>query len=124
MKDIILSIKIVFLFLRTREKDFIFRLTNMGLFKEPDLLKTKLKKISSFIIAFFPMIFIVIYDKSSVIESFVKSSVINLSFVTDIITFVMVIITVLIILSVVLTVYVFNFISNQKSINDINKSDE
>lgn len=124
MKDIILSIKIVFLFLRTREKEFISRLTNMGLFKEPDLLKTKLKKISSFIIAFFPMIFIVIYDKSGVIERFVKSSDINLSFVTHIITFVMVIITVLIILSVVLTVYVFNFISNQKSINDINKSDK
>ena len=124
MKDIILSIKIVFLFLRTREKDFISRLTNMGLFKKPDLLRTKLKKISSFIIAFFPMILIVIYDKSSVVESFVKQSVINLSFVTDIITFVMVIITGLIILSVVLTVYVFNFISNQKSINDINKSDE
>lgn len=70
------------------------------------------------------MILIVIYDKSSVVESFVKQSVINLSFVTDIITFVMVIITGLIILSVVLTVYVFNFISNQKSINDINKSDE
>lgn len=70
------------------------------------------------------MIFIVIYDKSGVIERFVKPSVINLSFVTHIITFVMVIITVLIILSVVLTVYVFNFISNQKSINDINKSDE
>ena len=40
------SIKIAFLFLRTREKDFISRLTNMGLFKEPDLLTTKLKKIS------------------------------------------------------------------------------
>lgn len=113
MKDIFLSFKIVFLFL-TREKDFNSYLTNIGLFDEPNLLKTRLKKISTFIISFFPMTFILIYDKSGVTEYFAKTFFINSSF-AYIITAALVSITVLIILSIVLFLYVFNFVLKHKS---------
>lgn len=117
MKDVFLSIKIVFLFL-TREKNLNSYLTNIGLFDEPDLLKTRLRKISTFIISFFPMTFIFIYYKSGVAEYFAKTFFIN-SFFAYIITTAMVFITVfitgLIILSIVLFAYVFNFVLKHKS---------
>lgn len=113
MKDVFLSIKIVFLFL-TRGKNLNSYLTNVGLFDEPDLLKTRLRKISTFIISFFPMTFMFIYYNSGVAEYFAKTFFIN-SFFAYIITTAMVSITCLIILSIVLFAYVFNFVLKHKS---------
>lgn len=114
MKNIILSIKIVLIFI-IQEKKFNSFLTNICLFDEPDLLKTKLKKISSFIVAFLPMLFIFIYDKISFVEQLSRTLNIKAIWIIHIITFLMVIISVLVIITIVLFIYVLNYISKRKS---------
>lgn len=111
MKNIILSFKI-FLYFFIKEKRFNDFLTEVYLLDNPNLLKTKLKKIYTYIISFSPIIFIFVYDKIGFIELFLKKHNINTLCMSDIIMFVLVIISVLMLTAVVLVIYILKFISN------------
>lgn len=114
MQTVIMSIKIVLVFLFYPQKMNCF-FEKAYWFKDHNLLKEKLKKITCFIIAFFPMTFFWIFDKSGFVKQAFKTLNVNSQWITYFIDFSLVLITVLIILIIVLVIYVLNFILKHKN---------
>lgn len=114
MQTVIMSIKIVLVFLFYPPKIDCF-LEKAYWFRNHDFLKIKLKKITYFIIAFFPMTFFWIYDKSGFIKQALKTLNVNSQWIISFINFSLVLITVLIILIIVLFIYVSHFMLKHKN---------
>lgn len=114
MQTVIMSIKIVLVFLFYPPKMNCF-FEKAYWFRDHNLLEANLKKITCFIIAFFPMTFFWIYDKSGFVKQALRTLGVNPRWTAYFITFGLVLITVFLILIIVLVIYVLNFILKHKN---------
>lgn len=120
MNNIILSLKMVFLFFAHEDKLKSFLQQNC-LIEEHDFLVEKSRKISSFIAAFFPMFIIITLDRVGFKESFLEMIGTSSKALFRIVSFVVAFILSLSIDTVVRFVFVFRVVSKYKSTGQVDK---